>query len=470
MSKDLRLYLKELEEAGELQHLTKEVDPLTNLGGIAYQIAGQTGKASYFENLKGHPGWRAVSYVNGSRRRLAIGLHTTPQNFIPHLRGLMAKGLTPAKLVKDGPVQEVVWTGKDVDLWKLPIHRHADNDAGPYIGGDMAIVKDPETGARNVSMHRMQLQDKQQLGIMMSPGRHMHLIYQKYEARNKPMPIAIVIGHHPAYYVAANWTTAFGVDELEIAGTILGEPVEMVRCKTIDLEAPAWAEIVIEGEVLPHERHLEGPFTEHTGLSRAGNGMHPFIRVKAITMRHDAIYYALQGGRPIAESQVLDGLPMEVVLFERIKDVGGFVDLKDVVVPPYVGGCHVVFIQLTPSQEGQANDALMAALSSPYIHPRIVIALDDDVDPHDPQQVFWSLSTRCNPVDDVFIVKNTKGLLLDPTARLLSPPGVFPHIRLGSKMGIDATKPPLRDVEGRHEQQLSVPMGLERHNWRDFIA
>ena len=96
------------------------------------------------------------------------------------------------------------------------------------------------------------------------------MIYQKYEAMNKPMPIALALGHHPAYYIAANWTTSFGVDELEIAGTLLGEPVEMVRCKSIDLEAPAYAEIVIEGEVPPHERYPEGPFTEHTGLARSG--------------------------------------------------------------------------------------------------------------------------------------------------------------------------------------------------------
>ncbi|MDO9066000.1 MAG: UbiD family decarboxylase, partial [Chloroflexota bacterium] len=293
-------------------------------------------------------------------------------------------------------------------------------------------------------------------------------IYQKYEAMGKPMPIALAIGHHPALYIAANWTTSFGVDELEIAGSLMGEPVEMVRCKAIDLEAPAWSELIIEGEVPAHERHKEGPFTEHTGLARQGDGMNPFIKVKAITMRHDAIYYALQGGRPIAESQVLDAMPMEIVLYERIKDVGGFVDLKDVVVPPYVGGCHVAFIQLAPTVEGQVNDALMAALSSPYTHPRIVIAVDDDVDPHDPQQVLWSLSTRCDPYEDVFIVKKTKGLILDPTAKLITEPGVFPQIRVGSKMGIDATKPPLMWKEARAAQRISIPMGMDKNDWHDF--
>ena len=469
MAKDMRMFLSQLEEAGELQSVTKEVDPKTQLGGLAYQIAGQGGKASYFKNLKGYPDWTAVSYIHGSRRRLAIALDTTPQQFIPHLQGLIKKDLTPLKRVDEAPCQEIVWTGDDVDLYKLPIHQMADADAGPYIGSDLAIVKDPDTGAHNVSLHRLQLQGKQQLGIMMAPTRHMHMIYQKYEAINKPMPITIAIGHHPAYYIAANWTTSFGVDELEIAGTLMGEPVEMVRCKAIDLEAPAYTELVIEGEIPPHERHPEGPFTEHTGLARQGDGMNPFIRVKAITMRKNAIYYALQGGLPIAESQVLDGLPMEVVLFNRIKDVGGYVDLKDVVAPAYVGGCHVVFVQLTPTVEGQVNDVLMAALSSPYIHPRIVIAVDDDVDPHDPQQVFWSLSTRCNPATDVFIVDRTKGLILDPTARLLTEPGVFPQIRLGSKMGIDATKPALMYEKARGTQRKSIPMGMEKYDWKDFI-
>lgn len=469
MAKDMRTYLQQLEETGELQHITKEVDPHTQLGGLAYQVAGQAGKASYFENIKGFPGWKAVSYIHGSRRRMAASMETTTREFIPHLRALMSGGLTPLKMVAGGPAQEVVWTGDQTDLYRLPIHKMADADAAPYIGSDLAIVKDPDSGFHNVSMHRLQLQGRQQLGIMMAPTRHMHMIYQKYEAMNKPMPIVLAIGHHPAYYIAANWTTSFGVDELEIAGTLMGEPVEMVRCKTIDLEAPARAEIIIEGEVPPHERCQEGPFTEHTGLARQGEGMNPFIRVKAITMRQNAIYYALQGGRPIAESQVLDALPMEVVLFERIKDVGGFVDLKDVVAPPYVGGCHVVIVQLTPTVEGQVNDVLMAALSSPYIHPRIVIAVDDDVDPHDPQQVLWSLSTRCNPAEDVFIVNKTKGLILDPTARLLTPPEVFPQIRLGSKMGIDATKPPLMYREVREEQRISTPMGMDKHDWRDFV-
>ncbi len=469
MSKDMHSYLKQLEDAGELEHVAKEVNPLTQLGGLAYQIAGQAGKASYFEALSGFPNWKAVSYIHGSRRRMAIGMNTTPRGFLPHLRRLMEKGLTPTKMISTGPVHDVVWAGDKVDLYKLPIHKMCNADVAPYIGSDLAIVKDPQTGARNLSLHRLQLQGKQQLGIMMIPTRHMHMIYEKYQSINKPMPIALAIGHHPAFYIAANWTTSFGVDELEIAGTLLGEPVEMVRCKTIDLEVPAYAEIVIEGEIPPTERHQEGPFTEHTGYSRQGQGMHPFIQVKAITMRHNAIYYALQGGRPIAESQVLDGLPMEIVLFERIKDVGGFVDLKDVVVPPYVGGGHVVFIQLTPKVEGQVNDVLMAALSTPYIHPRIVIAVDDDVDPHDPQGVFWSLSTRCNPSEDVFIVNRTKGLALDPTAKLLTPPGVFPLIRLGSKMGIDATKPPLMNEEARNGHRLSVPMGMDKYDWRDFI-
>ncbi|MBI2874287.1 MAG: UbiD family decarboxylase [Firmicutes bacterium] len=470
MAQDMRTYLADLEAAGELVRVTREVDPDLNMGGLAFQAASRLNKAVLFENISGHPGWKAASYICGSRSKLAVSLGTTSGKFLQELRSRLQKGLTPIRMVDDGPVKEIIMKGSDVDMTRIPFHKMADADAGRYSGSGMHLVKDPETGVRNISLHRNQLQGPNQLGILIAPTRHLHMVYQKYEAMNKPMPVAVVYGHHAAYYLAANYTASYDVDELEVAGSILGEPVEMVKCETIDLEVPAHAEIVVEAEIPPHKRIVEGPFTEHTGYSRAGAGLNPYLEVKCITMRRNAVYYALQGGRPIAESQVLDGAPMEMVLFERLKDVGGFVNLKDVVVPPYVGGAHLVIIQLAPRVEGEVNDVLMAALSSQYIHPRIVIAVDEDVDPHDPQQVFWSLSTRCNPATHTFVVPETKGLTLDASARLVSPPGVFPQIRLGSKMGINACKPPVRLAEEREEHRISVPQGMGEYRIEDFVT
>ncbi|MDP2727075.1 MAG: UbiD family decarboxylase, partial [Dehalococcoidia bacterium] len=454
---DLRTYIRDLEEAGELLRIKKELDPRSNLGGLAYQGENKLHKATLFENLKGYPGWRVVSYMCGSRRRLAVALGTTPKDFIRTMSEALERGLIPCKMVADGPVREVIWRGEDADLNRLPLHQHADADAGPYIGGGMGIVKDPETGIRNVSLCRHQLQDRYQLGISVGIMKHTYKIYQKYERMGKPMPIAVVNGHHGIHYLAATWTTAFGIDELEVAGSLMGKPVELVKCETIDLEVPADAEVVIEGEIAPNERALEGPFTEHTGYAKIGGGYNPFIKVKAITKRKDAIYYALQGGRPIAESQLLDGVGREVSLFSRLKDVSGYVDLKDVVFPTYCGGGHVVIVQLAPHVEGIVTDVLMAALSGQYNSPKIAIAVDEDVDPHDPTEVFWSMSTRTNPARDVFVIPNTTAVGLDPSMPLITPKDVFPGVRQGSRMGINATKPSSRIPKEREDLRRSIP-------------
>ncbi|HEY3313829.1 MAG TPA: UbiD family decarboxylase [Bacillota bacterium] len=468
MAKDLRSYLRTIEEANEVAHIDREVDPGQNLGGLAWQGENRLGKATLFHNLKGYPGWRAVSYAEASRKRMALALGVTPREFIPKLRELLMTGPTPKVSVPTGPVKDVIQTGDKVNLYDLPIHTMAVLDASPYMGGHMAIIRDPETGIQNVSLHRHQLRGKDKLGVMMHPGRHMHMIYQKYEARKEPMPIALVGGHHALYYLASTWTFPFGVDEFEWAGTFLGEPVRTVKGETVDIDLPADAETVIEGFVPPFEREMEGPFTEHTGYARAGSGKNPFMHVSAITRRQDAIYYALQGGRPIASSQILDALPMEVVLWNRIKDVGGYVDLKDIVVVPCAGGAHVVVIQLTPQIQGQVTDVLMAALSSPYIHPKIAIAVDDDIDPHDVKELMWSLSTRVNPAEDIFIVPGTRGQHLDASLKLVTPPGTFPDIRVGSKMGIDATKPAITEPDRRAYFERSFGKGME-FNIEDFL-
>jgi len=470
MAEDLRSFLKLLQKENEVVTIAREVDPRTNLAALAWQGENRLGKATFFTNLSGFSGWQAVSYAEASRKRLALAIGTEPKNFIPAFREILKKGPTPKEPQSDGPVKEMVQTGPDVDLNRLPIHVMSNLDAGPYIGSGMLVARDPETGRQNVTLHRNQLKGKDRLGILMHPGRHTDLIYKKYEAANEPMPVAIVIGHHALYYLASTWTFPFGVDEFEMAGTFLGEPVPTVKCETQDLDVPANAEIIIEGYIPPFEREEEGPFAEHTGYARAGSGRNPFIRVTAVTRRKDAIYYALQGGKPIASSQILDALPQEVVIFERIKDVGGFVDLKDVVCLPCAGGSHIVVVQFTPKIQGEPKDVLMAALSTPYIHQKIAIAVDDDVDPHNEKELFWSLSTRVNPETDVFIIPGTHGHHLDASLPLLTKPGEYPQIRRGSVMGIDATKPPTTLPEDRDFFTRSHPQGSDRFDIEDFIS
>ncbi|MEM2738327.1 MAG: UbiD family decarboxylase [Candidatus Bathyarchaeia archaeon] len=459
----MRSYIAVLKEHEELLEIDKEVDPLSELAGLAWQAENNLKKAVLFNNLKGYPGWKAVSYIHGSRKRIAMGLGISEKNYIRELTVRLQKKITP-KLLSDGPVKEVVWTGEQADLRKIPVHVHSTCDPSPYLG-HICIAKDPETGIRNVSIHRCQVKGRNKTGILMHPGRHLDMIYKKYERMGKAMPIAIVIGHHPAYYLAACWTTAFGVDEFEIAGALMNEPAELVKCETIDLEVPAYSEIVIEGEVPPHIREEEGPFGEHHGLCHGGKGLNPIINIKAITMRHDAIYYALQGGRPIAESQILDAIPQEVTLYERLKDVLGYVDLRDIVIPPYAGGSHIVIIQMVPEVEGQVRTVLMAALSSPYRHMKIAIAVDEDIDPNDPRDLWWSISTRVNPQRDIFIIPDVLGHSLDVSLEKIDH-GLF----LGSKMGIDATKGPKRCPEQRALFDRIAPKGLDKVNIQNYLG
>ena len=152
--------------------------------------------------------------------------------------------LGATRSVETGPVQQKVLIGDDVDITKMPIHQAGIRDGGPFIGSGLMITKNPETGQRNLSFHRLQMKGPKKTGILLYP-RHAWANYQMYEAQDKPMPVAIMIGHHPMYYFAAATTTQYGVDELEIAAALLQEDVELVKCRTVDLEVPAWAEIIL---------------------------------------------------------------------------------------------------------------------------------------------------------------------------------------------------------------------------------
>jgi 3-polyprenyl-4-hydroxybenzoate decarboxylase len=262
---------------------------------------------------------------------------------------------------------------------------------------------------------------------------------------------------------------SYETDEVDIAGALLQEPANMVRCETIDVMVPAEAEIVIEGEVPPNYMEDEGPFCEHAGMTH-GTLQQPIVNVKCITMRKNATYYALQGGRPISESQPLDGFPMELVLYARIKDVGGFIDVKDVVALPYAGGSHIIVVQMTPRKMGEVRSALMALLSSPYLHPKIGIAVDDDIDPHNAQSIMYAMSTRVNPKSDVF--HHSRYAMPYRRSYRRNCPGQRRaygfHPRIGSKMLIDATKGPVLSDELKNYFEPVKPQGLVNVRWRIF--
>ena len=461
----LRGHIGNLEQQGELIRIDKEVDPHADMSAIGWKTYDRLGKSTLFTNPKSFPGWQVTSAVITDRRKWAIGFGVTEDELIPTVVERIKHPLEPVMVESNqAPVKQVILTGADADLTKLPAMWTSELDPGPYIAAGMAVIKDPDSGARNLSYHRLQVLGPQRTGFLMNP-RHTQQNYKKYQSRGEPMPAAMVIGAHPAILYAAGFTTAYGVDELGIAGGLIEDPIRLVKCETIDLEVPADAEIVIEGEVLPDAMTEEGPFGEVTGTYSMEETTEIFV-VKAITHRKDPVFYGMHAGAPMCDSQSITGLGIETALHQHLKTVEGGLDLLDIRCLG-IAGLMAVVIKLRPRVEGQAKTALMAALSSPYLHPKLAIAVDDDIDATDLRQVFWSMTTRVHAERDVIHIPNTRIWPLDNISDVVE--GMSPNYRIGTKMIIDATKPSLTQGEARSRFDRAMPKNYGDVDLKDFL-
>lgn len=463
MLKDQRDWIRQLDEEGEFLRIRKEVDTQVSMGALVHESME---KALLFENIKGHPGWKCLAQAPGNWRHFALSLGVRKEKMVEEYAQRIAPGPSPCTIVGSGPVKEVVWKGDDVDITKIPVHVVWEGDGGPYIGAGLCVVRDPDTGIQNMAFHRLQVKGPKKTGILARTETHLWRIFQKYEQQSQPMPVAIINGHHPLVYTAAAWSGSRDVSELGIASTLMGEPLQLVKCETSDIQVPADSEIIIEGVVPPNIREPEGPFGEFQGYPVSAMGMNPIIEVKAITMRKDAVYKSLSTFRH--EGNMYGLLNMCAVVYNRLKVLGGGIDLKTVHVSD---DYYTLIIQMNPQYRGDSRNALMTALTGPYLHPKIAIAVDDDVDIYDANDVQWAVSTRVNPSDDVFIVSDTRGHPMDLSLREVSIPGTDTWSRVGSKMGIDATKPASKtDPQDRERFRRNQPVGWGKVFLKDFIG
>ena len=282
---DLREFLNFLEEKGLLKRVKKEVDVKYEIASMIRETCDVQGPCLFFENVKGYE-MPVVGGVFATRQRVLLALEAEQSNVIERfLRGI-DNPIEP-KTVKSGPCQEVEFIGEEVDLNKLPILYHYKEDGGAYITSGVAIAKHPETGYKNLSIHRMMLKGRDKLGFYIaSRDRHIWSFLTAAEKRQEPLEIAIAIGVEPVVCIASQIKTSREKYELSIAGGLRGQPVETVKCRTIDLEVPSTSEIVIEGEMIPNVRESEGPFGEYTGYySKVSQS--PVVKVKAITHREN---------------------------------------------------------------------------------------------------------------------------------------------------------------------------------------
>lgn len=457
----LRTYLEELSE--RVIHIYDEVDPIHQAG----VLASESCHPFVLHKLRGFPGWRLCDRLLIDREMQARALGAPPSKLVSYLADRMFKhGPGRSELVSDGPCKEVKYLGKDADVTKIPIPIHSVGDAGRYIGSGITITKDPDTGVRNEAIIRAMVKEPRRIPFWMA-ARHNWRHYLKYQERGEPMPMAYAIGLHPGYEIMVNYSGQHDTwDELELGAGVLGETIEMVKCETIDLEVPAHAEVIIEGIVKPNIREPEGPFGEFTNYRQGAEGPAPVWEITAVTHRKDPIFRHMQATL-FTDHQVLVSLPMEATLFNRMRDVHGFTDIHEVYIPPWVT-MFVVFIQMTARWDGQARDVLLAALSSPNLHPKIVIAVDEDVNVHDPRDVFWAISTRVNPAKDVIIIPHERIHPLD-----ISVPKVSDEVtvmRVGGKMAIDATKPPLWRKKDRECFERVQPIGTGDPSLEKILA
>ncbi len=453
----LRRHIEALGEAGLLERVDLPADVDNDISAASYLTYVNKRKACHFTNVTGFPGWEVASQLVMDRAMWAVALGVPEAQVVETFARRLTQPIAPV-MTNVAPVQEVVDEGDAVDLMRIPAIWTSERDPGRYIASGMCIIKDPKTGIRNMSVHRAQILGRNTTGYYMLPRQAMR-IHQMHQELGRPMEAAMVIGGHPLIMFAAGFVAPFGMDELAIAGGLLGEPVNLVKCRTIDIEVPADAELVLEGEILPDEIAPEGPFGEVTGTySKVGTA--PVFRVKAITRRRKPVFYAMSCGMPPSDAHSITCAVVESKLIDHLKGVdGGLLDMRDIRCP---GGMSplIVALRMRPRYAGQARIALMAAAASPYLHPKLLVAVDADVDISEPWQVLQALSSRFDAVCGLTRIDRTRVFTLDNASPL--DPGADPMQRTGTKALFDATLDPRMEAAERARfNRKTTPAGRE---------
>jgi UbiD family decarboxylase len=332
-----------LEEEHELQKIKVEVDPRHELGAIC-KIHNERANspALLFENVKGHS-MAVVGQLLASDKRVALSLGLSQENVFDETVRRASRPM-PVRLVASGPCQEVVYEGKDVDLTRLPLCTNNPRDGGPYITAGHVIIKDPEYGM-NLSIYRMMLVSRNEVTIRFTPGHDGYDFMKNAEKRGQTkFEVAVCIGVPPVVYVASQFEPRIGVYELEIAGGLAGEAVDVVKCRTLDLEVPALAEIILEGELaIPAKTGDEGPFGEFCGYTTQQVPGERIMTIKAVTHRKNPVYHNIWLGKPPHEHLYVDALTYAVAAYQELKPA--YPVLKKAYAPPW-GVSIVLLLQL----------------------------------------------------------------------------------------------------------------------------
>ncbi len=452
--RDLRAFIQELETRGKLYRWQRPVDKdseLMPLMRLQYRgLSDEARQAFLYENVtdakRGRYEMRVVTGVYGaSRQILALGLGCEdPQEIYEKWRHALGHPMDPVR-VNSGAVHEEVHTGRELEkfgLTEMPAPVEEPGFSGGIRVTAPFITQEPESGTRNVGMYSGHFRAPDRLLAGIARTHHAMLYhYPSASRRGEPLPVAIALGTLPdiAYVAAAN--LPYGVDELAIAGGIRGRPVELVPCKTIPLDVPAEAEIVIEGEISTETMERGEPFSDYPGYLMAERDYRPVVKVKAITHRRGALFTAILVGLPPSESNAISRTCREMMLYNFLKYSCNLPEVLEVCCPEMGGGWNWWVIRLRKTHPSKPWQALQAASGMDSAN-KVIIVVDEDIDPQDPDMVMWALSFAMQPHRDVRII-NGRVPLLDPSAfSLMSKPEdrSFPPPLGCSGILIDATR------------------------------
>ena len=427
MFEDLRGFLAHLESQGQLVRVKDEVNVKYEIAAGMRKTSDIEGPALLFENIKGYPGWRVLGGLFATRKLVALGLGVPQDQMLERYLTLEDKRIPP-ELVSTGPVKEIKWTGSQIDLSKIPIVTHAGKDCGPYVTIGVQVGKDTDSGVRNLSIHRMLVLGKDRLSLWAPADHHLGRMVLKAEEKGRGLEVATAVGVDPAIVVASQSKVPYGIDEFHVAGGLRGAPVKLIKCETIDVEVPAFAEVVIEGVTVPGERVADGPYGEYPGCYSEAKQA-PVVKVTAITMRHNPIWQTALTGMPVTENHTLIEYGNAAVVYREVKKI--VPEVKAINLTPGGTFRHHVVVSIKKRAENEGRNVILGLLSL-GIGLKQVIVVDDDIDPFDPMQVDWALATRMQADKDVIIISRIACSTLDPSV---------PEPRVTAGLGIDATAP-----------------------------
>jgi UbiD family decarboxylase len=438
----LRNFLKQMETKKQVLHVKHELSTRFEISYFLKSFDNE-GPILVFDAVKNHEG-KIVANVCGTRTRLCSALSTDATGLYGRLEDAW-RSPKKTKMIADAGVRQVVET--DIDLSKIPVLTHFEKDAAPYITSAVVHARSVDGNIENVSVHRLQVLDRKHLAIRLVP-RHLFKLWSTAKDAGSDLDVAISIGVHPAVLLAASSPMPFGVSEFDVANALLNNDLRLVECEHVNACAPAESELVLEGRVSASKEVVEGPFVDVTGTYDVQRKQ-PVVEVVGIMHREDYVYEALLPSG--AEHRLLMGLPHEVLIWESVSKVVPRVHAVNLSVGGS-GWLHAI-ISIEKQLDGDAKNALLAAFAA---HPSLkhAVVVDSDINVYDPVDVEWTIATRFQASEDLFLVQNARGSTLDSSANQ--------ETGLTTKVGIDATRPLSKPKEKFERARIHVDKRVER--------